>query len=295
MGILDVLFGNRPVESPGPTATSQDANRVERLAPDPQGMNALREKHRATMDGYSASRRRAQQLRVQEHEQLLKQQEERNQRRLVEEARRAQERASKLAGLQQQILQLVWQHRPQLVTRYRTCSRDDGYGNITRNGWTREVQYFIEKVLVRDLGTEVKSVDRLWLDAQITNIASTAADETGEVDDLTPREFELFCKGRLEVAGWSVNQTPVTGDQGVDLVARKGSNLVAVQCKLYASPVGNFAVQEVFAGMRFVGANKAVVVTNNRYTPQAEQLADSTGVLLLHVSQLDDFDRHLRT
>jgi restriction system protein len=64
-----------------------------------------------------------------------------------------------------------------------------------------------------------------------------------------------------------------------------------VQCKKYGSPVGNNAVQEAFAGVQYHGASVACVVSNARYTKAAEQLAATTGVHLLHYSQLCELDK----
>ena len=60
----------------------------------------------------------------------------------------------------------------------------------------------------------------------------------------------------------------------------------------YAKAVGNRAVQEAFAAKSFVGAQFAAVVTNASYTTSARQLAASTGVLLLHFTDLARPSRH---
>ena len=79
-------------------------------------------------------------------------------------------------------------------------------------------------------------------------------------------------------------------DQGVDVVAEKGSIRVVVQCKLYARPVGNKSVQEVAAARAHEQASYGLVVTNNRYTTAAEQLAATNGILLLHYRDLHNLD-----
>jgi restriction system protein len=63
-----------------------------------------------------------------------------------------------------------------------------------------------------------------------------------------------------------------------------------VQCKLYAQPVGNKAVQEALAAQRYYATDHAAVVSNAAFTRSAVQLARSAGVLLLHVSDLDRLD-----
>jgi restriction system protein len=69
-----------------------------------------------------------------------------------------------------------------------------------------------------------------------------------------------------------------------------GTTLV-VQCKLYSSPVGNKAVQEVIAGRAFENADMAAVVSNMAFTKSARVLAQQAGVDLLHH---DELPRYLR-
>lgn len=59
-----------------------------------------------------------------------------------------------------------------------------------------------------------------------------------------------------------------------------------LQCKRYTNSVGNKAVQEAFAAKTFARAQYAAVVTNSKFTPAAGALAASTGVLLLHFTDL---------
>ena len=93
--------------------------------------------------------------------------------------------------------------------------------------------------------------------------------------------FEFRCAEMLISRGFTdVELTKASRDQGVDIVARKGSELFAVQCKCYKKPVGNKAVQEVYAGMTYYGCTSAAVMTNSVFTDSAKELAESLGVEL---------------
>lgn len=70
---------------------------------------------------------------------------------------------------------------------------------------------------------------------------------------------------------------------------RDGKSLV-VQAKRYAGTAGNAAVQEAFAGKQFMGANYAAVVSPAQFTKSAVQLANTTGVALLHLDKLRTFN-----
>ena len=86
----------------------------------------------------------------------------------------------------------------------------------------------------------------------------------------------------------------MTGDQGADLIAEADGCRVIIQCKFYSKPVGNKAVQEAHSALGFHAGDRAVVVSNATFTRSAKQLADSTGVLLLHHDQLADLGQVLR-
>ncbi|MFH5923445.1 restriction endonuclease [Roseomonas xinghualingensis] len=114
--------------------------------------------------------------------------------------------------------------------------------------------------------------------------------KAAEAPSLTPRQFEQHCADVLAARGWSVTVGRGSGDQGVDVLARKGGRSVVLQCKLYSRPVGNKAVQEALAGCGYAGADGAAVVSNAAFTAAAHALAARTGVLLLHVSDLPRAD-----
>ena len=102
-----------------------------------------------------------------------------------------------------------------------------------------------------------------------------------DVDAMPGHEFEHFCAELLRKNGFrKVSVTPASGDQGVDIIAVKGTARYAIQCKRYASPLGNKPVQEVYTGRAFYGCRYGVVMTNSTFTPHAKDLAKKTGVLL---------------
>jgi HJR/Mrr/RecB family endonuclease len=93
-------------------------------------------------------------------------------------------------------------------------------------------------------------------------------------------DFEQNMRIKLETIGFSVMLTPITGDQGVDIIATRDGKRYAIQCKSYAGQVGNAAVQEVIAGKIFYDCDYACVITNSNFTPSAYQLAAKAGVIM---------------
>jgi hypothetical protein len=102
--------------------------------------------------------------------------------------------------------------------------------------------------------------------------------------------YETECSKLLKEAGYTVEATPITGDFGVDLIARKNGQTYAIQCKFYSTPVGVGAIQEVAAGLVHYVADCAVVVALSGFTNAARRLAESTSVLLIGPGQLSSLE-----
>lgn len=101
------------------------------------------------------------------------------------------------------------------------------------------------------------------------------------IDSMSGSNFEQWCARLLLRSGFeSADITPGSGDQGVDIVGVKDGVWYAVQCKRYASDLGNTPVQEVYAGKEMYGCQVAAVMTNSHFTPGAKELAAKTKVLL---------------
>lgn len=101
------------------------------------------------------------------------------------------------------------------------------------------------------------------------------------IDAMDGVEFEGYVAGRLDRAGWRVTFTPPVGDYGVDLIAEKDGQCVAVQCKRYGKSVGVAAVQQVVSGARHHGCTRSIVVSNQEFTAAAKQLAHTHSCQLI--------------
>ena len=112
-------------------------------------------------------------------------------------------------------------------------------------------------------------------------------------EEMSPREFEHRCADYLALKGWRSRNIGGPGDQGVDVLAEKDDIRLVLQCKKYGKPVGNRAVQEVFAAKAHARASAAAVVSNQGFTRGARELAAATGVMLLHFTELGAIDEIL--
>ena len=110
---------------------------------------------------------------------------------------------------------------------------------------------------------------------------SPIEEELEHIDKMDGHAFEYWCSDLLRKNGFTnVSVTQGSGDQGVDVLAKKDDIKYAFQCKCYSSDLGNTTVQEVHAGKAFYGCQVGVVITNRYFTKGAQALAEKTGVLL---------------
>jgi len=95
--------------------------------------------------------------------------------------------------------------------------------------------------------------------------------------NLSPYEFEKFVSKLFKAMGYKTRITQASNDYGIDVVAEKGNEKLAIQCKRYASgnPVGNRDVQRILGAMhhRNVKATHSLLITTSHFTVQAREQA----------------------
>ena len=100
-------------------------------------------------------------------------------------------------------------------------------------------------------------------------------------DDMDGIQFEKFCRKLLIKNGYeNISMTAISGDQGVDIIAYRDLVKYGIQCKCYSSNVGNSAIQEIYAGKTFYKCHVGIVMTNQKFTQSAIELAESNGIIL---------------
>lgn len=110
---------------------------------------------------------------------------------------------------------------------------------------------------------------------ELTAMAENGTYSTGE-------EYEQYVAKRLSANGYrNIKLTQKSGDYGADVLCEKNGIKYSVQCKMYSNPVGVSAIQEVYTSLSHYGYDKAMVITNSTFTPQAHKLAGDNGVILI--------------
>lgn len=93
-------------------------------------------------------------------------------------------------------------------------------------------------------------------------------------DRMDGHTFEHYCAGLLRRNGFHhVEVTRGSGDQGIDILAWKHRKKYGIQCKCYSYYLGNKAIQEAYAGMKFYECDVSAVLTNQYFTNSAVALA----------------------
>lgn len=117
----------------------------------------------------------------------------------------------------------------------------------------------------------------------------------GEIHYMSGPEFERFMADVLRQKGYEVEETPLSGDQGVDLILPDlDGKRVVIQLKRWTGPVGNNAIQATFAGMAHYQADEGWIITTSTFTKSARELAKSTSVRLIDRDELADWLEGLR-
>lgn len=101
-----------------------------------------------------------------------------------------------------------------------------------------------------------------------------------QIDILSGKNFEKYLRSNFQKQGYVVKLTPDTNDYGADLILYKNSEKIVVQAKRYKGKVGVHAIQEIIGAMHYYECNKAMVVTNSFFTPNAVNMANKCDVEL---------------
>jgi restriction system protein len=116
-----------------------------------------------------------------------------------------------------------------------------------------------------------------------------------EINYMSGAEFEKFMTDLFRPRGYAVEETPASGDQGVDLILPDyDGKRVAVQLKRWSGPVGNAVVGATFGGMAHYRAEEGRIITTSTFTPKARELARSTRVRLINGKELAEWLEGLR-
>ena len=98
---------------------------------------------------------------------------------------------------------------------------------------------------------------------------------------MTPEEYEHHVANLLRREGWEAIVTPHQRDHGVDIVAERGGERMAVQAKMFGGsnrPVNGQVIMELYGAAAYADCAIAMVATDGRVLPDAEEVAAKLGI-----------------
>lgn len=108
--------------------------------------------------------------------------------------------------------------------------------------------------------------------------------------DMTPAFHEPAVTDRLNRLGWRARLREPAENRYADVNAQMGAKRVIVQCAGFVSPIVASAVQDLYQAKIREGVDCAAIISNAEFTPEALQLAESTGVILLRHDDLAELE-----
>lgn len=107
-----------------------------------------------------------------------------------------------------------------------------------------------------------------------------------QLQQMDPIDFERYCGWLYELKGYKAHMTATTGDEGIDLLLKKGRETTVVQCKRYSGTVGQPTVRDLYGTQLHTNAKAAALVTTGRISSSAEAWAANKPIDLIDGNDL---------
>jgi cell division protein FtsL len=184
---------------------------------------------------------------------------------------------------------LVWsKHENRQILKYRRryeeLKKNEAEAEFARRQRAAGRQYFDGQWLTKSQVERILSV-RIGLDSNFQN--------------MSPYEFEEIVARLFRAMGFSCQVTSKSGDYGVDVVAKRGAEVIAIQCKRNSEGnlVGNRTVAMLAGAMQHVRtrATRGIIVTTSGFTRQAAHQAEGCAIELWDRRRLrEEIEKRIR-
>ncbi len=162
-------------------------------------------------------------------------------------------------------------------------ARKEGWADREINGWKKSIWGMPDEFSqIREM--MISNFKAYYLSKKSESVSGD------DFSNMSGIEFENHIANLLRENGFlDVVGTPKSGDQGADLICKKGKIKIVIQAKRYAGAVGNKAVQEVIGAIRFYDADVGWVIVSSTFTKSAKDLAFRNNVRLIDGYDLKQF------
>ncbi|WP_147535955.1 restriction endonuclease [Bacillus marasmi] len=131
----------------------------------------------------------------------------------------------------------------------------------------------------------LKNMEELNRLGQIERIK--AQNQLDQLKKMDPFEFEKFVKGLYEMMGYKAILTSKTGDGGKDIILKKESDTLLVECKRYNSKkVTRPEIQKFHSALIDMKAKKGFFVTTGEFTKTAIEYSKDKKIELINGNSL---------
>lgn len=106
------------------------------------------------------------------------------------------------------------------------------------------------------------------------------------VREMSPREYEELVAAHFRREGFAAQVTPYSNDYGVDCIAERPGERIAIQAKMYGRgmrSVNRKMIMELRGAMHYFDCDKAILVTNGELLRDAWQVAKKLGVEVIRL------------
>ncbi len=104
---------------------------------------------------------------------------------------------------------------------------------------------------------------------------------------MTPEQFEHHVACLYSDRGYQTYVSPLSNDWGIDVIAKKGDEKIAIQVKRYGGTtrkVNRRMIMELYGASAYQDCTSAVLATDGEVMPDARLVADKLGITILQVS-----------
>ena len=99
-------------------------------------------------------------------------------------------------------------------------------------------------------------------------------------------QFEKELADLYRQRNYKVELTPISGDDGIDLILKKGDKTVIVQCKRFKNPAGPATVRELYGAFAASDATEAVLACTGGFTTGVYDFAEGKPIRLIGMPEL---------
>ena len=101
---------------------------------------------------------------------------------------------------------------------------------------------------------------------------------------MKPGEYEEYVASLFQERGYKTVLTPLCNDWGIDVIATKGEEKIAIQAKMYghtSRKVNRAAIMQLYGAMAYQDCTNAVLATNGEVLDDAVLVANKLGIKFL--------------